>query len=163
MQYAELGKTKKTKADALVLAISELHTELEALYSTDDERPTINSPANGVAIVGPKLEGLEKEELWVIILNNRNHVLDTKMIYRGSVNSAQIRVGELFKDAVAMNGTSIILAHNHPSGDPAPSPDDVAVTRSIVEAGKLLDIELLDHLIIGKGRWVSLKERKLGF
>jgi DNA repair protein RadC len=69
----------------------------------------------------------------------------------------------LFKDAVRINASAIIVAHNHPSGDPTPSPDDVAVTRAIVQAGKLLDIDVLDHVVIGQGKWVSLKERGLGF
>ena len=72
-------------------------------------------------------------------------------------------MGELFKEAVRKNSSAIIVIHNHPSGDPTPSPDDVAVTRAIVQAGKLLDVEVLDHLIIGQGKWVSLKERGLGF
>jgi DNA repair protein RadC len=69
----------------------------------------------------------------------------------------------LFKDAIRANASAVIVAHNHPSGDPTPSPDDVAVTRAIVQAGKLLDIDVLDHLVIGQGKWVSLKERGLGF
>ena len=72
-------------------------------------------------------------------------------------------MGELFKDAIRANASAIIVAHNHPSGDPTPSPDDVAVTRAMVQAGKLLDVDVLDHLVIGLGRWVSLKERGLGF
>ena len=72
-------------------------------------------------------------------------------------------MGELFKGAVRTNASAIIVVHNHPSGDPTPSPDDVAVTRAIVQAGKLLDVDVLDHLVIGQGKWVSLKERGLGF
>ena len=72
-------------------------------------------------------------------------------------------MGELFKEAIRTNASAIIVTHNHPSGDPTPSPDDVAVTRAIVQAGKLLDIDVLDHLVIGQGKWVSLKERGLGF
>jgi DNA repair protein RadC len=74
-----------------------------------------------------------------------------------------IRVGELFREAIRGNCASLIVIHNHPSGDPTPSPEDVAVTRQIVEAGKLLDVEVLDHLIVGRQRFVSLKERGLGF
>ena len=84
-------------------------------------------------------------------------------IYRGSVNSAGLRVGELFREAVRHNATSMIVVHNHPSGDPTPSPEDVAVTRALVDAGKLMDVEVLDHLVIGRQRFVSLKERGLGF
>jgi len=74
-----------------------------------------------------------------------------------------VRVSELFKSAVRRNAVAILVVHNHPSGDPTPSPDDVVVTRAFVQAGKLLDIEVLDHLVIGRGRFVSLKERGLGF
>jgi DNA repair protein RadC len=79
------------------------------------------------------------------------------------VNSAQVRVGEVFRDAIKRNSAAIIVAHNHPSGDPTPSPEDVVVTRQIVEAGKLLDIDVLDHLIMGRGRYVSMRERGMGF
>jgi len=84
-------------------------------------------------------------------------------VYIDSVNTSVIRVGELFREAIRVNCAAIIVAHNHPSGDPTPSPDDVRVTEQIVEAGKLLDIEVLDHLIIGRQHYVSLKERGLGF
>ena len=84
-------------------------------------------------------------------------------VYKGSLNSSVIRVGEVFRAAVQRNAAAIIVAHNHPSGDPTPSPEDIAVTRAIVEAGKLLDIEVLDHLVIGKNRYVSLKSKGMGF
>jgi DNA repair protein RadC len=74
-----------------------------------------------------------------------------------------VRVGELFKEAIRINASALIVTHNHPSGDPTPSPDDVAVTRAIVQAGKLLDIDVLDHLVIGAGKFISLKEKGLGF
>jgi DNA repair protein RadC len=85
------------------------------------------------------------------------------MVYRGSLSQSQVRVGELFKSAIRANAAAVIIIHNHPSGDPTPSPDDVAVTRQIIQAGKLLDVDVLDHLVIGRGRFVSLKERGLGF
>ena len=79
-------------------------------------------------------------------------------VYIGSINSSAVRVGEIFKESLKQNAAAIIVAHNHPSGDPTPSPEDVAVTREIVEAGKLLGVDVLDHLVIGQGRWVSLRE-----
>ncbi len=130
---------------------------------TPEARPTINSPADAAALVQYEMGGLEKEHMRVLLLDSRNHVLDVVEIALGSLNSAHIRVGEIFTPAVRRNAAAIIVAHNHPSGDPTPSPDDVAVTRAIVQAGKLLDIEVLDHLVIGQGRFVSLKERGLGF
>jgi DNA repair protein RadC len=128
-----------------------------------EERPTINSPADAAALVAYEMSALEQEHLRVFVLDARNHVLDIVEVYKGAVNSAQVHVGELFKPAIRRNASAIIVAHNHPSGDPAPSPDDVAVTRAIVQAGKLLGIDVLDHVVIGQGRWVSLKERGLGF
>jgi len=128
-----------------------------------DERAFINSPADAAAIVQYEMSALEQEHLRVILLDRRNRVLETVEVYKGSVNSSQVRIGELFKDAIRINASAIIVVHNHPSGDPTPSPDDVAVTRAIVQAGKLLDVDVLDHIVIGQGRWVSLKERGLGF
>jgi DNA repair protein RadC len=109
------------------------------------------------------MSALEQEHLRVLLLDTRNHVLDIAEVYRGSVNSSQVRVGEVFKAAVRRGAPAILVVHNHPSGDPTPSPDDTAVTRALVQAGKLLDVEVLDHLVIGRGRYVSMKERGLGF
>ncbi|MFA5873420.1 MAG: DNA repair protein RadC [Anaerolineales bacterium] len=128
-----------------------------------DERPTVNSPADAAALVAYEMSALEQEHLRVILLDTRNRVLDIVEVYKGSVNSSQVHVGELFKPAIRRNATALIVVHNHPSGDPTPSPDDVTVTRAIVQAGKLLDVDVLDHMVIGQGRWVSLKERGLGF
>jgi DNA repair protein RadC len=128
-----------------------------------EERPTINSPADAAALVIYEMSALEQEHLRILLLDRRNRVLEIEEVYRGSVNSSQVRVGEVFKAAVRKNASALIVIHNHPSGDPTPSPDDVAVTRAIVQAGKLLDVDVLDHLVIGQGRWVSLKERGLGF
>jgi DNA repair protein RadC len=133
------------------------------LHEPTGERPVINSPADAAALVQYEMSLLEQEHLKVMLLDTRNRVLDIVEVYHGSVNSSQVRVGELFKPAIQRMAPAIICVHNHPSQDPTPSPDDVAVTRAIVQAGKLLDISLLDHLIIGGNRWISLKERGLGF
>jgi DNA repair protein RadC len=128
-----------------------------------EERPTINSPGDAAELVRYEMSALEQEHLRVLLLDTRNHVLEIVDVYRGSVNSSQVRVAEVFKPAVRRGAPALIVVHNHPSGDPTPSPDDVAVTRAFVQAGKLLDVEVLDHLVIGLGRYVSLKERGLGF
>ena len=128
-----------------------------------DQRPVINCPDDVADQVRYEMAGLEEEHLRVLLLDTRNHVLASPEIYRGSVNTSQVRVGEVFKAAVRRNATAVILVHNHPSGDPTPSPDDVAVTRACIEAGKLLDIAVLDHLVIGRSRYVSMKERGLAF
>jgi len=128
-----------------------------------EERPAVNSPADAAALVAYEMSALEQEHLRVILLDTRNRVVEIVEIYKGSVNSSQIHVGEIFKAAIRRNAPALIVVHNHPSGDPTPSPDDVVVTRAIVQAGKLLDVDVLDHMVIGLGRWVSLKERGLGF
>ena len=99
----------------------------------------------------------------LILLDTRNRVLSMPTLYVGSLNSSVVRVGELFRAAIRENAAALIVAHNHPSGDPSPSPEDVNVTRQLVRAGKLLDIDVLDHIVIGQQRFVSLKERGLGF
>ena len=133
------------------------------LVESPDERPQIRAPADAANLVMTEMGVLEQEQLRVILLDTKNRVLDTPTIYKGSLNTSLIRVGELFREAIRANCASLIVIHNHPSGDPTPSPEDVAVTRQIVEAGELVDIEVLDHLIIGRQRFVSLKERGLGF
>jgi DNA repair protein RadC len=130
---------------------------------TPDEQPSIHSPGDAAALVSYEMSALEQEELRVMLLDTRNRVQKIEMVYRGSLSQSQVRVGELFKSAIRANAAAVIIIHNHPSGDPTPSPDDVAVTRQIIQAGKLLDVDVLDHLVIGRGRFVSLKERGLGF
>jgi DNA repair protein RadC len=106
---------------------------------------------------------LEQEELRVILLSTRNEVIAMRDVYRGNVSSAVVRIGEVFRDAVREGCPSIIVVHNHPSGDPSPSAEDAALTKQLVEAGRLLGIEVLDHVVIARSGFVSLKERKLGF
>lgn len=133
------------------------------LCQPHEEYPTVNSPADAAALVRYEMSFLEQEYLKVMVLSTRNHVLDIVEITHGSVNSSQVRIAEVLRPAVERNAPAIIAVHNHPSGDPSPSPQDIEITRTIREAGKLMDIELLDHLIIGKNDFVSLKEKKLGF
>ncbi len=125
------------------------------------ERPAIHSPQDVAEMLMTEMAALEQEHLRVLLLNTRNHVLDVHDVVRGSVNSAQVRVAEVFREAVRRNATAILLVHNHPSGDPSPSPEDIALTRQIVAAGRTLDIAVLDHIIIGAGRYVSLREAGL--
>ena len=122
----------------------------------------IESPADAYGLC-VDMATFDVEHLRVIVLNTRSRVIGMVDVYKGSVNTAQIRAGEIFRPAIQRNGTAIILVHNHPGGDPTPSPDDVAVTRALVNAGKMLEISVQDHLVIGHGKWVSLKERGLGF
>ena len=106
---------------------------------------------------------LEREELRVVILDTKNHVLRVQTVYQGNVSSSLVRVGELYRDAVRLNAASVILVHNHPSGDPTPSPDDLHLTAEALAAGRLLDIGLLDHLVIGHDAYISLRDRGVAF
>ncbi len=130
---------------------------------TPNERTSIHSPEDAANLVLFDMSRLEQEEMWIILVDTRNRVISIEYLYKGSLNSSQVRLGELFRAAIRKNAAALIVAHNHPSGDPTPSPDDIAVTRAIVQSGKLLDIEVLDHLVIGMNRWVSLKSKGLGF
>ncbi len=152
-----LGKAKAAQLKAAI----ELGRRMT--LESPEERPTINSPGDAAALVQYEMSALEQEHLRVMLLDTRNRVIDIVEIYQGSLNSSQVRVGELFRAAVRRNAAALIIVHNHPSGDPTPSPDDLAVTRAVIEAGTLLSVQVLDHIVIGSGRWVSLKERKLGF
>lgn len=105
----------------------------------------------------------EQEELWVLSLDTKNRVLGLSKVYRGNVNSSIIRTSEVLRDPVRYNAPAMIMAHNHPSGDPSPSPEDVHVTNAVRQAAQLLEIDLLDHLVVSPGAYVSLKERGLGF
>jgi DNA repair protein RadC len=106
---------------------------------------------------------LEREELRVVILNARNVVLRVTTVYQGNVSASLVRVGELFRDAIRVNAAGVILVHNHPSGDPTPSPDDLHLTAEAIAAGRLLDIDVLDHLVIGHDAFVSLRDRGIAF
>ena len=153
---------RNRKVENTLAKIRQLHDELnDQLYSYPTERPSLHSPKDVADLVNFFIGNLDHEELWVVCLDQRNRVRCLVELYKGSVNSSQVRVAEVFRQAIAENSPAIIVAHNHPSGDTTPSPDDVAVTRAIVQAGKLLDIEVLDHLVISKGNFTSLKERGL--
>jgi DNA repair protein RadC len=135
----------------------------ERLREPTETPMRIQKPAD-VADLLHDMAFLEQEQMRVVLLDTKNNVIDTSTIYTGSVNTTVIRVAELMRAAVRTNATAMLIAHNHPSGDPTPSPEDVAVTREIVIAAKMLDIDCLDHVVIGNaGKFISLKERGLGF
>ena len=133
------------------------------LVTAPQERPQVRTPTDIANLLMLEMSLLEQEHLRVVMLDSKNFIIRIHTVYAGSLNSAVVRVGEVFREAIRANSASLILVHNHPSGDPTPSPEDVRVTELIVEAGKLLDIDVLDHLVIGRNRYVSLKERGLGF
>jgi len=133
------------------------------LLASPEDRFVVRSPADVAQLLMAEMAHLEQEHFRVLYLDTRNRLLGSETVYIGSLNASHIRVGEVFRDAVKRNCAAIIVVHNHPSGDPTPSPEDVEVTRQLVAAGDLLDVEVLDHLVIGQHRFVSLRERGLGF
>jgi len=128
-----------------------------------EERPKVLSPTDTAMLLSATIGLPGHGSSAVMFLNARRRVVGDVTLYKGTLTATSIRAGEVFREAVRRNCASIIVGHNHPSGDPTPSPEDVALTRTLVRAGQILDIELLDHLILGGYRWVSLRERGLGF
>ena len=127
------------------------------------EREQIKEPKSLAALLMAQMGHLDQEEFRVACLDTKNRVQSIVTVYRGTVDSANIRICEAFKAAVRLNSTSVIFVHNHPSGEVTPSSQDVAITKTLVAAGESLDIPVLDHIIVGQGNWMSLRERGLGF
>lgn len=128
-----------------------------------ETHPIIRRPSDAVRLIERRLEALPQEQLLIVLLDSQNRVMMLETIYIGSLNTTVVRVAEIFRPAILQNSAAVILAHNHPSGDATPSDDDILLTRDVAATGKLLDIAVIDHLIIGRGEWVSMRERGLGF
>jgi len=161
---SSLPKQRNRKVEKTLAQLRQLHDELNAqLYAHPTDRPPINSPKDAADLFTPFIGSLDHEEMWVACLDTRNRVKCLVALYKGSIASTQIRIAEVFRQAIIENAPAIVLGHNHPSLDVSPSPDDVAVTRVIVQAVKLLEIDVLDHIIVSNCAYVSLKERGLGF
>jgi DNA repair protein RadC len=126
-------------------------------------RWSVRSPRDLADRLVLQMGRLEREELRVVILNTKNVVLRVVTAYQGNVSASLVRIGELFRDAVRLDAAGVILVHNHPSGDPTPSPDDLHLTAEALAAGRLLDIDLLDHLVVGHDAWISLRDRGVSF
>ncbi len=144
-----------------IMAAMEVGRRLLSLHP--DDRPTVASPQDVFNLVGAEMSRYDQEHLRVLLLNVKNQVCGQHDIYKGNVSSASVRVSEVLRPAIRENCPSFIVVHNHPSGDPSPSPEDVLITRQIRTGGEMMDIALLDHIIIGDHRWASLKQRGLGF
>ena len=129
--------------------------------SPASSRAQVTCHTDAARLLRPDLEVLDREHFVVMMLDTKNKVIGLNTVAIGTVDSAIVSPRETFKPALLANATSIIVAHNHPSGDPTPSPEDIAVTRDLVEAGRLLGVQVLDHLIIGEDRFVSLKDKGL--
>ena len=144
-----------------VLAAFELGRRLVSL--SPEERNIVRSPQDVVNLLGAEMALLDQEHLRVLLLTSRNQVRAIQEVYRGNVNASIIRVAEVVRPAIRENCPAIIVVHNHPSGDPSPSAEDILVTRNIVAGAEMMDIELLDHIIIGGQGHVSMKDKGLGF
>jgi DNA repair protein RadC len=117
----------------------------------------VRTPADAAEPLVDAMGSLEREELRVLLLDTKNVVVATRTVYRGNLAGSSVRVGEVYRDAVRRCAAAVVVAHNHPSGDASPSGEDLRITSELADAGRLLDIELLDHLVIGRGRWTSLR------
>ncbi len=120
---------------------------------------TIRNPADLAGYLGPELADLAQEQLRVVLLDTRNRVIGVELVYQGGINATSIRIADCFREAVAKGAAAVVLMHNHPSGDPSPSPQDVHLTQEVARVGELLGIELLDHVVIGRQGHVSLREQ----
>jgi len=158
-ELAQVDHLGKARAAALKAAL-EMGRRLQIEAAGD--RVVIRSPADAAALLMPEIGHLEQEHFVVLMLDTRNRVIAQETLYKGSLNASHIRVGEVFREAIRRNCAAILVAHNHPSQDCSPSPEDCALTRSLVEAGKTLDVDVLDHLVVSSSRFVSLHERGLG-
>ncbi len=159
---ASVGELTKTKGLGEVKGIQiaacvELGKRLAAHNS--DQRPVIRCPEDAALLLMPHLRHETKEHFRSLLLDTKNRVLKEVTVSVGSLDASVVHPREVFKDAITASAAAILVAHNHPSGDPTPSPEDRQVTARLVEAGKIIGIEVLDHLVLGDGRWVSLKER----
>jgi DNA repair protein RadC len=160
VELAALPGVGPARASQLVAAF-ELGRRLLADWPSG--RWTVRTPADLADRLVLQMGHLVREELRVVLLNTRNVVLRVGTVYVGNVSTSLVRVGELFRDAVRLDAAAVILVHNHPSGDPTPSPDDLHLTAEVLAAGRLLDVEVLDHLVIGHDAWVSLRDRGMAF
>ncbi len=140
-----------------IMAAVELGRRVLSLAPLD--RIGIRTPDDVAALLMPRFRYETRENFLAVLLSTKNHVLKTSVISVGSLNASIVHPRELFREAINASAASVILAHNHPSGDPAPSAEDIDLTRKLAEAGKLLDIPVLDHIILGDGKYISLKEK----
>ena len=150
------------KAASRMKATAEIGRRLALPRTLPDNE--ITSPGDLANLLMPEMRYLSQEELRIVVVNTRNQILGVNTVYRGRGNCIQVDIGDLFKHVLRYEkGQAFFLAHNHPSGDPSPSSDDIEITKKVVAAGKLMGLQLLDHMVIGDGRFVSLRERGMGW
>ena len=160
---AELGALPGVGPARAARLVAAFELGRRAAIAWPERRWVIRAPRDLADRLLPEMGRLEREELRVALLDARNAVMAVPTVYVGNVSAALVRVGELFRDAVRRQAAGMILVHNHPSGDPTPSPDDLHLTAEAVAAGRLLDLPVLDHVILGHGAYVSLRDRGVPF
>jgi DNA repair protein RadC len=153
-----MGIAKATQLRAVLDLSERLRIETRVA-----EKTKIIRPADVADLYMPEMSFLEQEHLRTVLLDRRNNIIAVHEVYQGTLTSIDVQPRDVFREAIRRNCAAIIVVHNHPSGDPQPSTEDVRATQQLVDAGKLLDIQVLDHLIIGHGQYVSLRERGMGF
>ncbi len=163
LELAQLGQEHGLGPAKAAQLLAALEIGRRLMVEAPEERFQIRAPQDAANILIPLIGHQEQEHFVVLYLDTRNRVADREVLYKGSLNTSLVRIAEVFRGAIRRNCAAIIVAHNHPSGDPAPSPEDISLTRRLIEAGKLVEVELLDHVVIGQNRFVSLRERGLGF
>lgn len=149
------------RSAAIVVAMGEISRRL--VVAERVERAQVRSPTDAARLIMAAIGHHDQEHLVTLLLDTKNRVIKLHTVYIGTLNSSNVRIGEVFKEAVRVNAASMIVGHNHPSSDVTPSPEDVLVTRQIVEAGKLMDIQVLDHVVCSVTGYTSMRERGLGF
>ena len=151
-------KGKKYKKGAQILAMAEMFKRINTLR-TNRKKVKITSPRDISNLLYGEMSSLNQEILKLIVLDTKNNVIKVTDVFKGSLNSSIVHPREIFNVAIRCNGASIIICHNHPSGDPSPSKEDVNITMRIRECGEIIGINLLDHIIIGENKYISLKEK----
>jgi len=173
-RYGSLGALRRVDASILRTAhgltrrqaerlVDALDLATRVLIEPREERPRVTSPRDAARLVLPEMGLLESEQMRVLLLNTKNRLITAVTLYSGTVSACHVRVAEVFREAVRHNATALILLHNHPSGATDPSPEDVQLTREVIQAGRLLDVSVLDHLVVGRNAFTSLRERDLGW
>ncbi len=161
--YGELAKERAMGGAKAAQLLAAIELGKRIVHASPEQRRVVKTPEDVYAMLFGEMALLEQEHLRVILLTTRNEVVCVKDVYKGNIGSVVVQVGNVFRDAVREACPSVIVVHNHPSGDPAPSAEDAALTKQMAEAGRLLGIELVDHIVIARRGFVSMRDRKLGF
>jgi DNA repair protein RadC len=146
---------------AQIMAAMEIARRM--INESDEQKPAILSPDDAAALLKFEMSLLEQEELRIMLLDTRYRLIEIVALYKGSLNASAVRIGEIFKSAIRKNAAALIVVHNHPSGDTTASPEDIAMTHEMVKAGELLNVEVVDHLIIGGNHFLSMKNNHIVF